>query len=45
MEIIFWADLHLERDLGKAMETASKFVKERVENKKVCFKVIRGRIS
>jgi hypothetical protein len=45
MEIIFWADLHLERDLGKAMETASKFVKERVKNKKVCFKVIRGRIS
>jgi hypothetical protein len=35
MEIIIWADLHLERDLGKAMEIASKFVKERVENKKV----------
>jgi hypothetical protein len=35
MEIIFWAELHLERDLGKAMEIASKFVKERVENKKV----------
>ncbi|KAJ6868228.1 hypothetical protein NC651_033322 [Populus alba x Populus x berolinensis] len=27
------------------MEIASKFVKERVENKKVWFKVIRGRIS
>ncbi|KAJ6868239.1 hypothetical protein NC651_033333 [Populus alba x Populus x berolinensis] len=27
------------------MEIASKFVKESVENKKVCFKVIRGRIS
>ncbi|KAJ6969812.1 hypothetical protein NC653_034383 [Populus alba x Populus x berolinensis] len=27
--------LHLERDLGKAMESASKFVKERVVNKKV----------
>ncbi|KAJ6868232.1 hypothetical protein NC651_033326 [Populus alba x Populus x berolinensis] len=26
------------------MEIASEFVKERVENKKVCFRVIRGRI-
>ena len=32
MKIIVWADLHLERDLGKAMESASRFVKE---NKKV----------